>query len=205
MTSGAGRAPGEAQDTLLRGEPLLDGLEQHVPGSRRHADAVAAYSFALAVEIGLGRSECELIREAARLHEVGKLYLPQWLLAEPPGQLSDSERAQLAAQEELGHRVCVGAGISDEVCAWILHAREHFDGTGPGGLGGEGIPLPSRIIRATCSYATLLRQQPSDAAEAPHETTIAWLRNAGGAELDPALVEGLARVVTRASRPRSGA
>jgi HD-GYP domain-containing protein (c-di-GMP phosphodiesterase class II) len=199
VTTGAGRAPGEAQDTLLRGEPLLDGLEQHVPGSRRHADAVAAYAFALAVEIGLDRSRCELIREAARLHEVGKIYLPQWLLSEPPGQLSDSERAQLDAQEELGHRVCLGAGISDEVCAWILHARERFDGSGPGGLGGEGIPLPSRIIRATCAYETLLDQQPTDAEQAPHETTIAWLRAAGGAELDPALVEALARVVTRAS------
>jgi HD-GYP domain-containing protein (c-di-GMP phosphodiesterase class II) len=197
VTSGAGHAPGEAQDTLVRGEPLLDGLEQHVPGSRRHADAVAAYSFALAVEIGLGRSECELIREAARLHEVGKLYLPQWLLAEPPGQLTDSERAQLAAQEELGHRVALGAGISEEVCAWILHARERFDGAGPGGLGGEAIPLPSRIIRTTCAYETLLRQQPKDAAEEPHEATIAWLRVAGGEELDPALVEALARVVSR--------
>ena len=199
MTTGAGQAPGEAQDTLVRGEPLLDGLEEHVPGSRRHADAVAAYAFALAVEIGLGRSECELIRETARLHEVGKLYLPRWLLAEPPGRLSDSERAQLAAQEELGHRVCLGAGISDEVCAWILHARERFDGSGPGGLGGEAIPLPSRIVRTTCAYATLVDQQPADAAEGPHEATLAWLRSAGGAELDPALVEGLARVVTRAS------
>jgi HD-GYP domain-containing protein (c-di-GMP phosphodiesterase class II) len=199
MTTGAGRAPGEAQDTLLRGEPLLEGLDQHVPGSRAHADAVAAYAFALAVEIGLGRYECELIREAARLHEVGKLYLPQWLLAEPPGQLSDSERAQLAAQEELGHRVCLGAGISDEVCAWILHSRERFDGSGPGGIGGEAIPLPSRIIRTTCAYETLLKQQPADAPEGPQETTLSWLRVAGGAELDPALVEALARVVTRAS------
>jgi HD-GYP domain-containing protein (c-di-GMP phosphodiesterase class II) len=195
----AGHAPGEAQDTLVRGEPLLDGLEQHVPGSRRHADAVAAYSFALAVEIGLERTDCELIREAARLHEVGKLYLPQWLLAEPPGELSDSERAQVDAQEELGHRVALGAGISEEVCAWILHSRERFDGTGPGGLGGEAIPLASRIIRTTCSYETLLYQQPTDAAEQPQDAAIAWLRAAGGDELDPALVEALARVVTRAS------
>ena len=197
MTTGGGRSPGESLNTLLRGEPLLDGLDQHIPGARRHADAVAAYAFALAVEIGLERGECELIRETARLHEVGKLYLPQWLLAEPPGQLSDPERAQLAAQEELGHRVCLGAGISDQVCAWILHARERFDGSGPGGLGGEGIPLPSRIIRTTCAYHTLLRQQPTDAAELPQDATIAWLRAAGGAELDPALVEALARVVTR--------
>jgi HD-GYP domain-containing protein (c-di-GMP phosphodiesterase class II) len=195
----AGHAPGEAQDTLVRGEPLLDGLEQHVPGSRRHADAVAAYSFALAVEIGLERTDCELIREAARLHEVGKLYLPQWLLAEPPGELSDSERAQVDALEELGHRVALGAGISEEVCAWILHTRERFDGTGPGGLGGEAIPLASRIIRTTCSYETLLYQQPTYAAEQPQDAAIAWLRAAGGDELDPALVEALARVVTRAS------
>ena len=87
-----GAALGEATETLLRGGPLLDALEEHIPGALAHADATAGYAFAVAVEIGMDRESCELIREAARLHEVGKLYLPAWLLAEPPGQLSDSER-----------------------------------------------------------------------------------------------------------------
>jgi HD-GYP domain-containing protein (c-di-GMP phosphodiesterase class II) len=189
----------EATETRLRGEPLLDGLEQHLPGSRRHADATAAYAFAVAVEIGLGREECELIRETARLHEVGKLYLPEWMLAEPAGQLSDSERRQLDSHEALGQKVALGAGVPEQACAWILHCRERFDGEGAGGLAGEGIPLASRIIRVSCSYETLLRQQPAGAPDEARHAALAWLRAAGGVELDPALVEALARVVQRAA------
>jgi HD-GYP domain-containing protein (c-di-GMP phosphodiesterase class II) len=189
----------EATETRLRGEPLLDGLEQHLPGSRGHADATAAYAFAVAVEIGLGREECELIRETARLHEVGKLYLPEWMLAEPAGQLSDSERGQLDSHEALGQKVALGAGVPEQACAWILHCRERFDGAGAGGLAGEGIPLASRIIRVACSYDTLLAQQAAQSPNERRHAALAWLRAAGGAELDPALIEALARVVQRAA------
>ena len=190
----------EATETRLRGEPLLDGLEAHIPGSRDHADATAGYAFATAVEIGLDRESCELIREAGRLHEVGRLYLPAWMLAEPPGTLSGSEREQLDSHEALGQKVALGAGVPEAACAWILHCRERFDGAGPGGLAGEGIPLASRIIRVACAYGTLLAEQ--HAAERPDEArhaALAWLRDAGGAELDPALVEALARVIQRAA------
>lgn len=198
----AGQAAlGEAAETRLRGEPLLDGLEDHLPGAREHAEATAAYGFAIAVEIGIDREGCELIREAARLHDVGKLYLPQWLLAAPGGELSGSERAERESHHALGQKVALGAGVPEEACAWILHVRERFDGEGPGGLAGEGIPLASRIIRVACAYATLLRQQPVDSAEEARHAALAWLRAAGGAELDPALVEALARVLERAAKP----
>lgn len=192
----------EATETRLRGELLVDGLEQHIPGSRQHADATAAYSFAVAVEIGLDRSQCELIRETARLHDVGKLYLPAWMLAEPPGQLSASERAQLHSHEALGHKVALGAGVPEGACAWILHCRERFDGEGPGGLAGEGIPLASRIIRVACSYDALLPQQPAATPDEGRHAALAWLRASGGAELDPTLVEALARVLQRAAGVR---
>jgi putative two-component system response regulator len=199
-----GGALSEATETRLRGEPLLDGLEAHIPGAREHADATAAYAFAVAVEIGIGREECELIRETARLHDVGKLYLPAWMLAEPPGQLSDSEREQLHSHEELGQKVALGAGAPEAACAWILHCRERFDGSGPGGLAGEGIPLASRIIRVACAYETLLAEQPAETPDEARHAALAWLRAAGGAELDPALVEALARVVQRAAGGPSG-
>jgi len=189
-----------ASETRLRGEPLLDGLEQHIPGSRLHADATAAYAFALGVEVGLGRDECELLRETARVHDVGKLYLPDWLLTEPPGQLSASERGQLHSHEGLGHKVALGAGIGEEPCAWILHSRERFDGEGEGGLAGQGIPLASRIIRVACSYDVLLHQQAVATPDEGRHAALAWLRASGGAELDPTLVEALARVLQRAAR-----
>jgi HD-GYP domain-containing protein (c-di-GMP phosphodiesterase class II) len=188
--------------TRLRGGPLLDALDGHVPGAREHADATAAYAIAVAVEIGLDREQCELIREAARLHEIGKLYLPAALIERPSGELSAEERAQLVSHQAAGHSLALGAGVPEEACAWILHARERFDGGGPDRLAGEGIPLPSRIIRVACAYATLLPNQPAASPEEARHGTLAWLRAAGEAELDPALVEALGRVVRRAAAGR---
>jgi HD-GYP domain-containing protein (c-di-GMP phosphodiesterase class II) len=202
---GGGAAPrDEASTTRIRGEPLLDALAGHQPGSREHADATAAYAFAVAVEIGLGRADCELIREAARLHEIGKLYLPTSLLGRPMNELSTEERKQLVSQEAAGHSLALGAGVPEEPCSWILHSGERFDGGGPDRLAGESIPLASRIIRVACAYETLLGDQPASSPAEARRGALASLGAAGGAELDPALVEVLARVVQRAAGAGGG-
>jgi putative two-component system response regulator len=201
---GGGAAPqDDASTTRIRGEPLLDALAGHQPGSREHADATAAYAFAVAVEIGLGRADCELIREAARLHDVGKLYVPTSLLGRPVNELSPEERKQVVSQEAAGRSLALGAGVPEEPCSWILHSRERFDGGGPDRLAGEGIPLASRIIRVACAYEALVGSQPGSPDEARHGA-LAEVRAAGGTELDPALVEVLARVVQRAAAGASG-
>jgi HD-GYP domain-containing protein (c-di-GMP phosphodiesterase class II) len=188
-----------APDVRRRGEPLLEALEEHAPGSREHADATSAYAFALAAEIGLGREDCELIREAARIHEVGKLYLPAELLAKQPTELTAAERHQLASYHDASHTLAVGAGIAEEVCTWILLMRELFDGAGPGRLPGEEIPIASRIIRVGCAYRTLLESHSAVSPQEARRGAMGWLRAAGGAELDPGLVEVLSRVVERAA------
>jgi len=197
-----GGAPGLtdfASATRLRGEPLLAALEEHAPGSREHADPTAAYALAIAVEIGLGRRDCEQIREAARIHEVGKLYMPAELLAKQPIELSAAEREQLASFQGATHNLALGAGIAEEVCTWLLLTRERFDGEGPGRLAGEGIPIASRIIRVGCAYRTLLESHSAVSPQEARRGALGWLRAAGGAELDPGLVEALGRVVERAT------
>jgi HD-GYP domain-containing protein (c-di-GMP phosphodiesterase class II) len=197
---GAPAAVGDgASATRLRGEPLLAALEEHAPGSREHADATSAYALAIAVEIGLGREDSELIREAARIHEVGKLYLPADVLAKQPIELSATEREQLASYQGATHNLALGAGIAEEVCTWLLLTRERYDGRGPGRLAGEGIPIASRIIRVGCAYRTLLESHSAVSPQEARRGALGWLRAAGAAELDPGLVEALGRVVERAT------
>lgn len=54
---------------------LLGALEERLPGAREHAGATASYALGTGVQLGLDREECILVREAGRLHEVGKLYM----------------------------------------------------------------------------------------------------------------------------------
>ena len=130
------------------GSELLEALERHLPGSRGHADGTATYAFAAAVELELERDHAEAVREAARLHEVGNVYVPANVLVKAAGELTTEEKGLLDSRFASGAELARGAGIPDQVCDWIGAVGERFDGSGPGGLAGERIPIESRIMRA---------------------------------------------------------
>lgn len=189
---------GEASLVRVRGETLLDALAARIPGARRHADGTAAYAFATAVELELDRASCELIRETARLHDIGQLYVPAALLARPVAGLSARDQASLEAHAEAGARLGLGAGLPGLVCEWLLRIRERFDGLGrPAGLAGEQVPMASRIIRAACAYDAALGE---GLGAAQRRAALARLQEAAGVELDPGVVDALATLVERAAR-----
>jgi HD-GYP domain-containing protein (c-di-GMP phosphodiesterase class II) len=193
----------------MRGAPLIEALDRHLPGSREHAEASASYAFATAVELGYDRSHSELIREATKLHEVGNLYVPAYLLTQDPAALSAAEHAQLEGQYEAGYRITHGAGIAGGVCGWILRARERFDGRGPEELAADAIPVESRIIRATCAADRVLASPETalpgaDIAER-RRRAIDELRGRAGTELDPRVVDAFAAVLDRATVSAAGA
>jgi HD-GYP domain-containing protein (c-di-GMP phosphodiesterase class II) len=201
---GSGLEPNLADRVTERGLELLDGLERHVSGSVEHADATAAYAFAAAAELGLERDHAEAVREAARLHEIGNVYVPAAVLAKGSGELTADDRALLAARFASGAELARGAGVPDQACAWIDAIGERFDGGGPAGLAGEQIPIESRIVRVACACATALAA-PAQGGASPGERrqmAMRALRAAAGTELDPrvtgALVAMLERVAAEA-------
>ena len=192
--TGAGRSaagdaePGRAAVVATLGAPLLDALEQHLPGARRHAESTADHAFAAADGLGLERHRVELVRETAKLHDVGMVYVPLAVLRKPHTKLTDEDRALLGAQIEHGSRLALGAGIPAEICDWILHTRERWDGGGPASLAGHAIPIESRIVRVACAADLMV-------ASAGVEATVAGLRAAAGSELDARAVEVVAEAL----------
>jgi HD-GYP domain-containing protein (c-di-GMP phosphodiesterase class II) len=191
--------PGLAALVVARGATLLDGLERHLPGSRDHAEGSASYAFAAAVELGLERDHAEAVRETARLHEVGKVYVPAAVLAKHPGELTPEESAQLDSHSAKGAELARGAGVPEPAAAWIAAACERFDGAGPGALPGEQIPLESRIMRAACAFDGALAAGAAAPAAERRRAAIQELGSAAGSELDPRVVEALAAILERAA------
>jgi len=183
-----------AAATRARGAELIEVLERHARGERQHAEASGTYAFAGAVAAGQRRGRAELIREAAKLHALGKLYLPAELLAAAPETLAPDERERLESHHEAGAALARGAGIDETICSWILQSRERFDGTGPGGIAGTEIPVEARVIRAACRCArTFAAHRASEATHAAARE----LRARAGEELDPGIAEPLAAMLER--------
>jgi HD-GYP domain-containing protein (c-di-GMP phosphodiesterase class II) len=137
----------------------------------------------------------------ARLHEIGKVYVPLGLLDKPRDELTGEERALLDSQFAKGSELARGAGIPDEACEWIRASGERFDGRGPRGLAGEAIPLESRIIRAACACDAVLAAPPTETTDGTPpdrvRRAIEELRGAAARELDPRVVEALTAVLER--------
>jgi putative nucleotidyltransferase with HDIG domain len=193
--SGEGSGGGDpdlAAFVAARGGPLLDALDAHTPGARRHGDGTASYAFAAAAWLGLAREHAELVRETARLHEVGKLYVPAELFARPPEQLDPAERKLVESHPEAGAKLARGAGLPESVCQWIESVAESFDGAGREGLAGEAIPVEARITRVGCAYEALTSDAALGASVRERKSAADYsLRARSGTELDPRVVEAL--------------
>jgi HD-GYP domain-containing protein (c-di-GMP phosphodiesterase class II) len=156
------------------------------PDALARAEIAGALAKAVAAELA-DPPQAALIPEAARLQEVGKLYVPASILATPLAALAETDRLKVNNHHEHGMKLAAGAGVPRRACAMILHAREHYDGSGPGGLAADEIPIGSRIVAAAAEYldAPLL---PGAATGDPREVAIARLDALSGSRLDPDVV-----------------
>jgi HD-GYP domain-containing protein (c-di-GMP phosphodiesterase class II) len=190
-----------AELARARGATLLDALESHRPGAREHAEATASYGFAAAVELGFEREHAEAVRETARLHDVGMIYVPAAVLAAAPEDRDPEGRALIDAHPAYGAELALGAGVPAQVCAWIRARAERFDGRGPAGLAGERVPLEARIVRVSCVCDSALTTPVLGGSAAEHRTAaFASLRAAAGRELDPRVVDALTGMLDRVTR-----
>ena len=161
----------------------------------RHSYMVGELAGRIAKRMGLPRDEVELARLAGRLHDIGKLAIPEEILRKP-GPLNEAERLVLERHPQIGFRMLESLCI-EPVATWVLHHHERWDGRGyPEGLSEEEIPLGSRVLFVADAYDAMT----SDRVYRPklsHEDAIAELERCAGAQFDPAVVqlvlEGLER------------
>jgi HD-GYP domain-containing protein (c-di-GMP phosphodiesterase class II) len=126
------------------------------------------------------------VRLAGSLHDLGKLAIPEEILRKP-GPLSDSERLVLRRHAQIGFRMLRSLGV-EPVSTWVLHHHERWDGRGyPHGLGGEDIPLGSRILFVADAYDAMTSDRVYQ-SHLGHEDAVAELERCAGSQFDPQVV-----------------
>jgi putative two-component system response regulator len=155
----------------------------------------------LARRLGLDAEFVELLREAAPMHDVGKIGTPEAILLKP-GPLDDEERKEMERHTVVGHEIFAGSKSQLlQIAATIaLTHHEHYDGTGyPQGLVGEKIPLEGRITAVADVFDALLSDRCYRPALALDDA-VAIIREGSGIHFDPKiadlLIEGLDEVLS---------
>jgi putative nucleotidyltransferase with HDIG domain len=171
---------------------LLDALDGQ---TRQHSLRVAWAAAWLGEALGWSPRDVARLREAALLHDVGKLGIPPDILYKPE-QLSRGEAAWMRRHPELGADLVDGL-LDPEQVSWILHHPERVDGAGyPDGIPGRMIPEGALVIAVADCLDAMTSARPY--AEAlTWEEAVDECRRVAGHQLDARVVAALSPVLAQ--------
>lgn len=155
-----------------------------------HVIRMSHYSRILARALGWSEADCDDLLNAAPMHDVGKIGIPDAVLRKP-GKLDADEWAVMRQHVSIGAKI-IGehpSGLLRMAQRIALTHHEKWDGSGyPNGLAGEDIPIEGRIVAIADVFDALTSERPYKQAW-PVEEAVAFLREQSGQHFDPDLVE----------------
>lgn len=155
-----------------------------------HVIRMSHLSRILARELGFSEAAQEEILHAAPMHDIGKIGIPDAILAKP-GKLDADEWDVMKRHPEIGAHI-IGEQVSGLLLTArriALHHHEKWDGTGyPHGLKGDDIPIEARIVAIADVFDALISARPYKPAW-PLDKVIALIRSEAGKHFDPHLTE----------------
>jgi diguanylate cyclase (GGDEF)-like protein len=182
------RAMKEAVEALSRAAELR---EHNATG---HGDQCGHYAGMIARGLNLSAAEVEEVTFAGRVHDLGKLFIPDRILNKP-GALTEDELAVIKTHPHVGAEVLRALPETERVAQAVESHHEAFDGCGyPFGLKGESIPLYGRIVAVVDAYVNMT----SDRSFAPPKTdeqALTELANLSGTRFDGMIVRLFARLL----------
>jgi diguanylate cyclase (GGDEF)-like protein/putative nucleotidyltransferase with HDIG domain len=145
---------------------LSRAIDAKGPSTSGHSERVAAVAAKLAHAAGWAPERGVLLREAALVHDVGKVGLPERLLIKPE-RLTDAERALVIEHVELAVRMVEGVLAAEQV-QWIRSHHERPDGKGyPHGLTEAEIPEGAALLAVADAWEAMRTGRPYRPAKTP--------------------------------------
>ncbi|MFC5302742.1 HD domain-containing phosphohydrolase [Azospira restricta] len=175
------------QELLFR---MSRAAEFRDPETGAHIQRMAHYSALIAGRLGLDAATQELLLQAAPMHDVGKIGIPDYILLKP-GRLTPEEFELMKNHARLGYELLHGSSsrILQAGAEIALAHHEKFDGSGyPQNLVGEAIPLFGRIVAVADVFDALTSERPYKKAWDLDRAAL-FLKVNCGSHFDPACVE----------------
>jgi diguanylate cyclase (GGDEF)-like protein/putative nucleotidyltransferase with HDIG domain len=169
----------------------IDAKDQTAP---YHIRRVQVYASGLARALGMSRRDIQGVKIAALLHDIGKLAVPEHILAKP-GALTPEEFQKVRVHPRVGAAIIGDVPFPYAVASLILNHHERWDGRGyPEGLREQQIPLGARILSIVDYFDALTSERPYHHAMPVH-AAVALLEQEAGKALDPDAVRTFVRLL----------
>lgn len=176
---------------------LVDALEPVGPTGRTHSVRVSQLAGHIAAALGLDAAQVAIVQTAGRLHDIGRLALREDTLRQ---QAAVTEIAGGKHDAEIAMRLLDPLRHHAAVLEIVRCQHERWDGQGPHGLRGDGIPIGARIVAAANLYDELVAPAEGGAGFAP-PAALANLQGLAGTLLDADVLRALGQVQ---AGPRAG-
>jgi putative nucleotidyltransferase with HDIG domain len=161
-----------------------------------HSRRVASSASVIARELGLSGQELVVVDQAALLHDIGKIGVPDSVLLKE-GPLTAAEWVVMRSHPEEGARIIERLGYLDDVVPGIRYHHERIDGRGyPDGLLGEQIPLAARIIHVADALDAMTTKRLYR-EERSFEEALEEIRRGRGTDFCSLCVDALERAVAK--------
>ena len=188
------RAVQMRDQTIAAVEAMADVVDKRDPYTFQHSQSVAQHAVRIARQLHLAEAEVEVIRLAARVHDLGKIAVPDDILHKQ-GRLTDEEFAVMKQHPVTGAEILARFPEYRRGRELVLAHHERIDGRGyPRGLAGDAIPLGARIIAVADSWDAMTSNRPyRQALDA--RVAMAELLRGRGIQWDAAVVAAFAALM----------
>jgi HD-GYP domain-containing protein (c-di-GMP phosphodiesterase class II) len=186
-------------------DALTAAIDLHDSYTWEHSESVMALADLVARRLGFDEAALAEITVAARLHDVGKIGVPDAILLKP-GPLDPEEWDVMRSCPRWGAEMIERFPRLGNVASLVRSMHEHWDGGGyPAGIAGEDIPLASRVLLACDAYDAMTRDRPWRQAFEPW-VAARQLRRGAGHQFDAMVVDALIGALreSRVSTPFAG-
>lgn len=168
----------EAIDTVIKQMNMPDVYKADYYDCCDHGELVAMICDLMAEELTLTETQRLLLREAALVHDIGKLKLSKNIYGRDKGALQITETRQMRLHASYSAEMLKYCGFDADVVEAVLHHHESFDGSGyPDNLSEDKIPINARILKICDEFAALISDRPYRKGYSPEETMQLMIKN----------------------------
>jgi len=175
-------------------EALARAIEAKDGTAANHLHRVQLYATAIAHALGMSASDVQAVKTAALLHDIGKLAVPDHILAKP-GPLTPEEFQKVQAHPQVGASIIATIPFPYPVAPLILSHHERWDGRGyPSRLKGDQIPLGARVLFLVDYFVALTSDRPYH-ERMSIDAAASLIAQEAGKALDPTTVQAFLQIL----------